>query len=95
MSQNWATFSKLAAYSLALFVSGLGAFFAVQRHGNAALRYEVTQVEGADHARDYEVAAFLNDRALGSGRGPSKKLAEEAAARAALETLKREQRGES
>lgn len=69
--------------------------FVQPRHGNTALRYEVTQVEGADHARDYEVAAFLNDRALGSGRGPSKKLAEEAAARAALETLKREQGGES
>jgi ribonuclease-3 len=64
--------------------------FVQPRHGNTALRYEVTQVEGADHARDYEVAAFLHDRQLGTGRGSSKKIAEEAAARIALETLKAE-----
>ncbi|HYD85047.1 MAG TPA: putative dsRNA-binding protein, partial [Opitutus sp.] len=58
------------------------------QHGNHALRYEVMQTEGEDHARIYEVAVFLNDRLLGQGRGPSKKTAEEAAARAALETLK-------
>jgi len=66
--------------------------FVQPRHGNTALRYEVTQVEGADHAREYEVAAFLHARPLGTGRGPSKKLAEEAAARIALETLKAELR---
>jgi len=57
-------------------------------HGNDALRYEVTGTDGADHARAYEVAVFLLDRQLGTGRGTSKKLAEEAAARAALESLK-------
>jgi ribonuclease-3 len=57
-------------------------------HGNHALRYEVAGVEGEDHARAYEIAVFLNDRPLGRGRGTSKKLAEESAARAALETLK-------
>ncbi len=56
-------------------------------HGNDAVRYEVTRVEGADHARAYEVAVFVRDRRVGAGRGTSKKLAEEAAAAAALETL--------
>lgn len=56
-------------------------------HGNDALRYEVTAMEGADHARDYEVVVSLFDRPLGRGRGPSKKLAEEAAAREALKNL--------
>lgn len=56
-------------------------------HGNHALRYEVVGAEGEDHAREYEVAVHLFDRKLGAGRGTSKKLAEEAAARAALETL--------
>jgi ribonuclease-3 len=60
------------------------------RHGNDALRYEVTHTEGADHAREYQVTAFLLTRPLGTGRGSSKKLAEEAAATAALETLKAE-----
>ncbi len=57
------------------------------QHGNHALRYEVVAIEGEDHARAYEVAVHLNDRAIGQGRGPSKKAAEEAAARAALQTL--------
>ncbi len=57
-------------------------------HGNDALRYEVTATAGADHARAYEVAVFLLDRKLGTGRGTSKKLAEEAAARVALENLR-------
>lgn len=56
-------------------------------HGNTALRYEVTAAEGEDHAKAYIVAVFLNERQLGTGRGSSKKLAEEAAARAALVTL--------
>lgn len=59
-------------------------------HGNHALRYEVLAIEGEDHARAFEVAVFLHERRLGQGRGPSKKSAEEAAAHAALETLKTE-----
>ncbi len=53
-------------------------------HGNHALRYEVLHIVGEDHAREYEVAVFLLDRQLGIGRGSSKKVAEEAAARMAL-----------
>jgi ribonuclease-3 len=59
-------------------------------HGNAALRYEVTTIEGEDHAREYAVAVFLHDRQLGTGRGSSKKLAEEAAAREALLAMQTE-----
>jgi ribonuclease-3 len=56
-------------------------------HGNHALRYHVASIEGEDHARAYEVEVFLNEQPLGRGRGSSKKVAEEAAARAALVTL--------
>jgi ribonuclease-3 len=56
-------------------------------HGNQAIRYEVMGTEGAAHQREYEVAVFLLERRLGSGRGPSKKQAEEEAARSALATL--------
>jgi ribonuclease-3 len=56
-------------------------------HGNDALRYEVTRADGQDHVREYEVAVFLLGRPLGTGRGSSKKLAEEAAARVALRNL--------
>ena len=54
------------------------------RHGNQALRYEVIHVAGEDHEREYEARVSLFDQLLGTGRGPSKKTAEEAAARAAL-----------
>ncbi|HZL44895.1 MAG TPA: ribonuclease III [Opitutaceae bacterium] len=56
-------------------------------HGNRALRYETVHTEGAPHEREYEVNVYLNDTLLGAGRGNSKKLAEEAAARAALPAL--------
>jgi ribonuclease-3 len=59
-------------------------------HGNNALRYEVMRIEGRDHAREYEVAVYLLDRLVGSGRGTSKKTAEEAAARAALAAMQSE-----
>ncbi len=57
-------------------------------HGNTALRYEVVSTNGPRHAREYEIAVFLNDRQLGTGTGPSKKVAEEVAAQAALTTLR-------
>lgn len=53
-------------------------------HGTGALRYETVQSGGPDHAKEYVSTVWLADRALGTGRGPSKKAAEEAAARAAL-----------
>ena len=58
-------------------------------HGNNALRYEVTSTSGVAHQRAYQVTVYLLDRALGSGEGSSKKLAEEAAARAALEAMQK------
>ena len=59
-------------------------------HGNTALRYEVVATSGPRHAREYAVAVFLKDRQLGTGSGPSKKVAEEVAARAALGVLRAE-----
>ncbi|MFT3780800.1 MAG: ribonuclease III [Nibricoccus sp.] len=58
------------------------------QHGNHAIRYDVIAVHGEDHAREYEIEVFLNEESLGSGRGKSKKIAEEAAARIALKKLK-------
>ncbi len=53
-------------------------------HGNSALRYEVVRTAGLDHSKEFEITVYLLDRALGSGRGPTKKIAEEAAAAEAL-----------
>ncbi len=55
-------------------------------HGNAALRYDCQHIAGEDHAREYEARVFLHERLLGLGRGSSKKAAEEAAARQALQS---------
>ena len=64
-------------------------------HGNGAVRYEVIDAHGPKHAREYEVAVYLQDRKLGTGRGSSKKQAEEEAAREALLTLKRDESGQT
>ena len=53
------------------------------KHGNNAVRYEVVSTEGADHERKYEVAVYVLESRAGTGRGSSKKIAEEEAARAA------------
>ena len=49
-------------------------------------QYKVLSVAGPDHARSYEVEVRLDGFPLGRGSGRSKKEAEQAAARAALET---------
>jgi ribonuclease-3 len=49
--------------------------------------YAVTNEEGPPHERTYTVAARLEGRELGSGRGRSKKHAEQEAAREAVEKL--------
>lgn len=59
-------------------------------HGNQAVRYEVSRIEGQDHAREYEVSVYVLERLCGTGRGKSKKQAEEAAAREALVALSAE-----
>jgi ribonuclease III len=49
-------------------------------------QYHVLAVAGPDHARSYEVEVRLDGAPLGRGSGRSKKEAEQAAARAALDT---------
>ncbi|HUJ26236.1 MAG TPA: ribonuclease III [Myxococcales bacterium] len=49
-------------------------------------QYLVLSVSGPDHARSYEVEVRLDGTPLGRGTGRSKKEAEQAAARAALES---------
>ncbi|MDR1789720.1 MAG: ribonuclease III [Opitutaceae bacterium] len=63
----------------------------IQRRQPAAtaLRYETRHASGADHAREYESVLHLNGTPLATGRGSSKKSAEESAALAALEKLGR------
>jgi len=52
--------------------------------------YEVLQEKGADHAKEFFVGAFLDDRKVGEGSGTSKQEAQQQAARQALEVLRNE-----
>jgi ribonuclease-3 len=53
----------------------------------AEVSYNVTSETGPPHERTYEVVARVDGRALGSGRGRSKKHAEQEAAREAVEKV--------
>jgi ribonuclease-3 len=57
------------------------------RRGSKA-SYEVTREEGPPHKKIFEVAVSAEGRRLGSGQGPSKKHAEQGAAREAIERVK-------
>ena len=59
----------------------------------AAVSYEITAEEGPPHDRRYTVAARVDGQSLGSGSGPSKKFAEQQAAREAVERLISERAG--
>jgi len=56
----------------------------VQAEGGPSPRYRVVGVEGPDHRRAFIVVVEVDGEILGEGRGRSKKLAEQAAARAAI-----------
>jgi ribonuclease-3 len=58
-------------------------------YGTQALSYDVIASTGPDHDRRYEVAVRLKGEEIGRGSGPSKKAAEEEAARAALQNPRR------
>ncbi|MBQ7036859.1 MAG: ribonuclease III [Clostridia bacterium] len=49
------------------------------------LSYAVIDEKGPDHAKEFTVTVALGDAVLGTGRGKTKKAAEQAAAQAALE----------
>ena len=51
------------------------------------VQYAVVSEEGPPHERTFEVRALVNGRDVGTGSGRSKKDAEQAAARAALDEL--------
>ncbi|MBI4702037.1 MAG: ribonuclease III [Deltaproteobacteria bacterium] len=59
----------------------------VQGDGLPAPVYRLVGVAGPSHARRFSAVVEVDGSPLGSGEGPSKKLAEQAAARAALARL--------
>jgi ribonuclease-3 len=59
----------------------------VQATGAPAPAYRVVGTGGPDHDRQFDVAVEVHGEPVASGRGRSKKAAEQAAARAALDVL--------
>lgn len=59
----------------------------VQRKSGQILSYHLTGQSGPDHAKTFEMEVRLNGAPIGAGKGRSKKDAEQAAARCALEAL--------
>ena len=59
----------------------------VQRKSGQALTYHMVEESGPDHNKSFLFEVRLNDVPAGQGRGHSKKEAEQAAARDALEKL--------
>ena len=59
----------------------------VQRQADQVLTYRMVGEEGPDHAKTFVAEVLLNGEPLGRGSGHSKKEAEQAAARSALESL--------
>jgi ribonuclease-3 len=61
----------------------------LQSQGRELPRYETLTQRGPDHASEWEVQVFVEGQPLGSGVGRSKRDAEQAAAKVALEQLSR------
>ena len=59
----------------------------VQATGGSSPRYRVVNAEGPDHKREFLVVVEIGGAPAAEGRGKSKKLAEQAAARSALAAL--------
>lgn len=62
----------------------------IQRDSTKKIEYVELSVTGPDHMRTFECAVKVDGKILGKGKGRSKKLAEQVAAKKALEILSQE-----
>ena len=62
----------------------------IQKHGRKNIEYVLVNEEGPDHNKIYTMQVKVGGKAMGMGKGHSKKDAEQRAAKAALEMLKNE-----
>jgi ribonuclease III len=61
----------------------------VQAQGGLSPRYRIVDIHGPPHEREFTVVVDISDCPAGEGRGRSKKLAEQEAAKAAILALSR------
>lgn len=62
----------------------------LQKNGVVTIQYKVVDKRGPDHRREFVVEVFVEGDSFGRGSGRSKKAAEQAAAKQALESLEEE-----
>lgn len=63
-----------------------------QRIDNQTPQYRVIEEVGPDHDKIFTLGVYVNDTLLGKGSGPSKQVAQQQAARAALETYEKREK---
>lgn len=56
----------------------------IQKNPDEHLTYRLVAESGPDHNKEFTVEVYLNSNCMGTGKGPSKKKAEQAAAKEAL-----------
>lgn len=59
----------------------------VQQRLKQSPHYKILQTHGPDHAKEFTVAVYISGKEMGQGRGASKQIAEEEAAKQALQVL--------
>ncbi|MBI4037885.1 ribonuclease III [Candidatus Curtissbacteria bacterium] len=59
----------------------------LQRKYHISPTYKLLSTWGPDHAKEFEIGAFYNERLLGKGQGKNKQIAAQNAARSALLTI--------
>ena len=64
----------------------------LQRKPNQNISYRLVRTEGPPHSAVFYMEVLVNGKSLGAGSGKSKKHAEQAAAREALQCLRRRER---
>ncbi len=89
-----AYFSSEAA-PIQSFKNALQEWCADKRHRLPAPVYKTVSETGPDHKRIYERAVVIGDRTVATGKGKNQKIADSAAAEAALEILKKESKNNS
>ncbi|MBQ7326845.1 MAG: hypothetical protein IJW93_05175 [Clostridia bacterium] len=72
------------------YKNALQEFCADKKHRLPAPIYKTVSESGPDHKRVYERAVIIGDRTIATGKGKNQKIADSAAAEAALEILKKE-----
>jgi ribonuclease-3 len=83
-----AAFAERIEYTLTTYVDFKTELQEELARRNQSVSYSVLDVDGPPHDRTFTCAAVIDGEEAGVGRGPSKKAAEQNAAREALEGLK-------